>query len=297
MARGAKSKSRYKNHLAESKMMKQQTSPGNSYSNNASTSRNRFSPLSDLIDMDAAPSSNLSVVKQQKPPPIVVEADTPFIEIQNLLGKECIYKRTSIGTKVFPPNIELYNCCLQILKESKKEFHSFNPKENRLYTTFLYGLPKVDPVEIKAELTSYNLIPTHVSEVNTKFSSNNNAFYKVQFTRKTFNPDSLKNVKTISNVLISWKKYKQRNNDKPTQCWNCLMYGHGGEHCHRSAACMICAGEHHTKDCPYNTNEKRPAVFSCFNCKKHGRERFDHSANDVNCPFRSLYLEARARAT
>ncbi|XP_046805480.1 uncharacterized protein LOC124419548 [Lucilia cuprina] len=220
----------------------------------------------------------------------------PPTEIQNLLGKDCMYKRTSIGTNIFPPSIEVYECCKQILRENQIEFHSYNPKENRLYTTFLYGLPQIKTDDIMAELKSYNLIPSSVTEVNTKFSSSNNAVYKVQFTRKTFNPESLKKIRTISNVIISWKKYKPKN-DKPTQCWNCLMYGHGGEHCFRLPACMICANDHHTKDCPYNSNDKSPAAFSCFNCKKYGKERIDHSANVINCPLRSLYLETRARAT
>ncbi|XP_059221648.1 uncharacterized protein LOC131996199 [Stomoxys calcitrans] len=169
--------------------------------------------------------------------------------------------------------------------------------ENKLFTVFLYGLPKIETSEIIDELKSYNVIPSSVAETTTKYSSVNNAVYKVQFVRKNFIPNSLKNIKTIANVVISWRKYKQKKNDKPTQCWNCLMYGHGGEHCHRLPACMICANQHHTNQCPLNNNNKRPAVFTCFNCKKHGKERTVHSANDINCPLRAHYLEARANAT
>lgn len=262
-----------------------------------STSRNRFGLLDQMNDMDMTTESNITEVKQHKPPPIVVEINTPFVEVQNLLGNDCIYKRTSIGTKVFPPDNEKFEFCKQTLKKKNIEFHSFNSKENRLYTTFLYGLPRINSDDIIKELKSYNLIPSSVVELNTKFSSNNNAVYKVQFTRKTFNPTSLKNIRTISNVIISWKKHKPKNSENPTQCWNCLMYGHGGEHCNRRAACMICADQHHTNECPFNMNDKRPAVFSCFNCKKQGKERYDHSANDIKCPLRTLYLETRARAT
>ncbi|XP_037826793.1 uncharacterized protein LOC119614753 [Lucilia sericata] len=247
--------------------------------------------------MDVAPATNINEVKERKPPPIVVEINVSFSEIQNLLGKECFFKRTSIGTKVFTPNQAVYKSCMQTLKENQIEFHSYNSKDNRLYTTFLHGLPRIKADDIKSELESYNLSPSAVTEIITKFSSDNNAVYKVQFIRKNFNPSSLKNVRTIANVIITWKKYRPKKNDRPTQCWNCLMYGHGGEHCHRGAACMICAENHHTNVCPFNTNEKRPAVFTCFNCKKHGKERTDHAANDINCPLRSLYLETRARVT
>lgn len=295
MAPGAKP-TIYKKSIGKKKMMIQPFA-GYVNPNIASTSRNRFSLLATHNDMDIAPDSNITEVIQRKPPPIVVDVNTSFTEIQKVIGKECMYKRTSTGTKIFAPSQAMYDCCKQILKENQMEFHSYNSKDNRLYTTFLHGLPRTNTEDIVTELKNYNLTPHTVAEIKTKFSTDNNAVYKVQFNRKTFNPNSLKNVRTISNVIITWKKYKPKNNYKPTQCWNCLMYGHGGEHCQRKAACMICAQLHHTSECPFNTNEKRPVVFTCFNCKKHGKERSDHSANDINCPLRSLYLETRARVT
>ena len=60
-----------------------------------------------------------------------------------------------------------------------------------------------------------------------------------------------------------------------------LELSHGGEHCNRLPACMIRVNRHHTEDCPLRNKDKILAVFSCFNCKKHGIERTDHSANDV----------------
>lgn len=267
--------------------------------NEPSTSRNnRFDALADQNDMDTNCESNIaSEERQPKPPPIVTDVAVPLKEIQHILGNDCIYKRTSIGTKVFPLNNEKFQFCKNALLENKIEFHTFNSKANRLFTTFIYGLPKIKPQDIIDELKSYNLNPTSVTEITTRFSSANDAVYKVQFTRNTFNPSALRNIKSISNVIITWKKHKPKKNDKPTQCWNCLMYGHGGEHCNRKTACMICASHHNTNQCPFNKNDRRPAAFSCFNCIKHGNERTDHSANDLNCPLRAQYLEARARAS
>lgn len=269
---------------------------GNMSNDRPTTSRgNRYSLLANQDNMDFTNESNVEEDERQpKPPPIVTDTSIPLREIQLLLGQDCIYKRTSIGTKIFPQNFEKYNFCTSALKENKIEFHSYRSKENRLFTVFLYGLPKINIKDITDDLASYNLSPTSVTEVNTKYSTTNDAVYKVQFLRKNFNPSYLHSVKTIQNVIVSWKKSKPRNNNKPTQCWNCLMYGHGGENCNRRPACMICANQHHTNDCPFNKNDKRPAVFSCFNCKKFGKERTDHSANDVNCP---LYLEVREKAT
>lgn len=267
------------------------------FNNMPSTSGNRFSALANNADMDVEPESNITEPRAVKPPPVVVDSNTTLTELKNIFGKDYIYKSTSIGTNIFSPSKDKLENCKQKLLEKKIPFHSFSSKENKLYTTFLYGLPKISSSDITNDLKEYNLTPVSVTEIDTQYSSPNNAVYKVQFTRKSFNPKSLQNVKSICNVIITWKKHKKRKNKNPTQCWNCLMYGHGGEHCHRQPACMICASTHHTNDCPLSKSERKPAVFTCFNCKKNGKERTDHSANDVNCPSRATYLENRAKAT
>lgn len=299
MGRGPRSLASSRSRTSLFKGMKPSLVLGGSItSNRPSTSRhNRFDILSDAGDMDVTQTNIVEEVKPPKPPPIVVDIAMPLKELQHILGNDCIFKRTSIGTKVFPSNSDKYEFCKNSLKENKIEFHSFNSKENRLFTTFLHGLPKINTKDIIDDLQGYNLTPTSVTEVNTLYSSANDAVYKVQFVRKNFNPTHLQNVKTIKNVMISWRKQKPKNKNKPTQCWNCLMYGHGGEHCNRLPACMLCANKHHTNDCPFTKNNRRPAVFTCFNCKKFGKERTDHSANDINCPLRAHYLEIRENAT
>lgn len=264
-----------------------------------STSRqNRFAGLERLSEMEVTHESNIVDCEEPfKPPPIVVDSSIPLREVQHILGGDCFFKKTSIGTKVFPKTKEKFEFCKKALLDSKIEFHSFNSKENRLFTTFLYGLPKIDPLIISEELKSFNLAPIAVKEIPTRYSSLDDAVYKIQFLRKDFNPKSLSNVKSICDVLVSWKKYKPKKSDKPTQCWNCLMYGHGGDHCNRNSACMACANQHNVNDCPFLKNNKKPATFTCFNCKKHGNEKSDHAANDINCPFRSIYLETRTRVT
>lgn len=274
-----------------------QSIPIDFFSNTPSTSGNRFRALADNIDMELEAVSNIVEPSQLKPPPVVVESSTSLTELQKIFGNEYTYKSTSIGTKIFSTNSDKHDLCKKTLLDKKIQFHSFSSKEDRLYTTFIYGLPKLSPEEIMVDLKGYNLAPASITEVKTQYSSPDNAVYKVQFLRKSFNPKSLLNVKSICSVIIRWKKHKQRKNANPTQCWNCLMYGHGGENCHRIAACMICANNHHTSECPLSKTEKRPAVFTCFNCKKEGKERTDHSANDVNCPLRATYLEKRARAS
>lgn len=216
-----------------------------------SSSYNRYSDLSSIEDMDDSPETNITTAEvPSKPPPIVTDINVSLREIQHLLGNDCIYKSTSIGIKIFPQTKDKFDFCIKSLSESNIEYHTFSAKEDKLFTTFIYGLPRISPDDIASELRTHNLSPTSVTEVKTRFSSANDAVYKVQFVRRSFKRIWLNNIKTISNVTITWRKQKPNNNNRPTQCWNCLMFGHGGQNCKRQPACMTCANRHPTKDCP-----------------------------------------------
>ena len=106
------------------------------------SSSNRFSVLAGLNDMETSPDSNISVDKQSKPSPIVVEAKTSLKALQQLFGKDCTYKTTSIGTKIFPITNEKFEFCKKTLMDQKIEFHSFNTKVNRQYTVFFVWTAK-----------------------------------------------------------------------------------------------------------------------------------------------------------
>lgn len=183
----------------------------------SSSRNNRYSILSNSDDMEVAQESNIvEEVNPPKPPPIVADITIPLKEIQHMLGNDCVYKRTSVGTKIFPNSSEKFEFCKKALTENKIEFHSYNSKENRLFTVFLHGLPKMDAQSIKDDLNSYNLSPASVTEINTRYSTVDDAVYKVQFLRKNFSPSYLQNVKTIKSVIISWRKQKPKNSNKPT---------------------------------------------------------------------------------
>ena len=84
-----------------------------------STSRNRFNTLADDRDMELDPVSNINEIKTVKPPPLVVDENFSLRELQVLMGSDVIYKRTSIGTKVFPNNTECYENSKKVLIENK----------------------------------------------------------------------------------------------------------------------------------------------------------------------------------
>lgn len=121
MARGPKTTARPKSKTNIFKNIRPSLVLGGSItSNRPSTScSNRFSILSDPGDMDVIQESNIvEEVRQPKPPPIVADTAVTLREIQHLLGTDCIYKRTSVGTKIFPSNFDKYEFCKK--KRSKR---------------------------------------------------------------------------------------------------------------------------------------------------------------------------------
>lgn len=199
----------------------------------------------------------------------------------------------STGTKFFASSKEEYDSILAKLKMDKTEFYTPRAKNDRQFKVFLYGLPLIAIEDISSDLQSCNLNPTEVKEIKTKYSNEDNAVYSVVFKKSSVTLRELKKIKFICRTKVQWKQYRRSNREHPTLCWKCLMYGHGGQNCFRSQACMICARtDHISKDCPY---DEEAAAVKCFNCIKN-KKPAAHRANDPKCPSRTEYLAIRANA-
>lgn len=262
---------------------------------NSLHSKNRFG----ILDIGEKTSSSTEVNDPRIPikahiPPIVVDRSHPFTEVQSLLGELYIYKKTSIGTKVFSRNKEDYTKCKEILLSKCYQFHSFRAKDEQIFTVYLYGLPQIETSLINEELATYNIFPQNNMEIITRFTTKDDAVYKIQFKKRAFQISHLKNITTIRNIKIKWKPYKpkKRNESSPTLCWKCLMYGHGGENCYRKMICVTCASpDHPSSDCPLLKKDNNTPYYNCFNCMKSGRTDTNHRANDNKCPSRSEYIK------
>lgn len=85
------------------------------------TSRqNRFAGLERLSEMEVTHESNIvNCEEPYKPPSIVVDSAIPLREVQHILEEECFFKRTLIGTKVFPKTTEKFDFCKRALLDNK----------------------------------------------------------------------------------------------------------------------------------------------------------------------------------
>lgn len=231
-------------------------------------------------------------VKTVLPPPIVIDKTHSLTEIQRILGRDYTYKKTYVSK-------EKFNKCKEELTQRSYKFHTYRAKDEQIMTVYLYGLPKMDTSEIKAELETNNIAPIDITEVITKHSTVDDAVYKIRFLRNAIKVAHLKNIVSINKVIVTWKLYKPRKtNGEPTPTLCCVMYGHGGENCHRTASCMTCASNQHlSKDCPLLNSTENVPVYKCFNCVKSGRADSNHKANDIRCPSRLKYLRIRSQTT
>lgn len=140
--------------------------------------------------------------------------------------------------------------------------------------------------ELKAELKLINLLPSQVFDLNVKKQKwNEDALYLLHFKREdNITLPLLKKIRAVLHTIVTWKPYKS-NKKGPTQCRNCLMYGHGSSFCRMQPNCMFCAERHQSMSC---TNKENSNFNNkCFNCNGN------HKSNDQSCPSRTSYINIR----
>lgn len=171
-------------------------------------------------------------------------------------------------------------------------------KNAKPFKAVIYGLPKTELDVLKATIASLKLDVTDVFKMKTANVDPNNCIYLVHLKRGNYNLASLRNIKSIGNVIVRWAAYVPKFKG-PTQCRKCTMYGHGAENCNRRSVCAYCAkGIHESKDCPMNPSTRNGnqnpigTTFKCYTCDAL-KLSANHSAFDVNCPARNTYLVTR----
>lgn len=150
-------------------------------------------------------------------------------------------------------------------------------------------MPKTDSSIIINELKKFNITPATCSELITRNSDPNNCLYILQFANNDVSLAQIRKVRAIDHVIVTWKPFISRSKG-PTQCRKCTMFSHGAENCHRSLACLICAGtDHSAEGCAFK--EATPEAFICFNCVakilKPITKRMIHDAHVAQITYKS----------
>lgn len=250
---------------------------------------NRFSALDNNgMDIEQTPK-----VKKVNISPIVI---TDFVtDIQKILTDakvDCNIKIISVGRKIFPKSTEDKTKIIDALQKVDKLCYFTHPENNaKTFKVILSGLPQIDTKIIEESINSQIKVqPTKIVMFESKST---NKLYLLHFNAEQINLKTLEPIQYIYHHVIKWLPYKPKRNG-PTQCYRCLMFGHGITQCRRYAACMLCAGDHITSVC-LTHHKTNVTTFKCFNCAS-AKIPDNHKANDVNCPFRQKYEEARNNA-
>lgn len=252
---------------------------------------NRFSALSDSDNAMQTDEAQQQAKKSSISPIVVTDHQTDIQKILIPLEVNFNLKLNSVGRKFFPATSVDKKKIIDKLNKEKISYFTHPEKDSKAFKVILSGLPQVDTVLIKSSLAEQNLTPTKITMFNTNSS---NKLYLLHFDASQVNKKTLDAVKYVYHHVITWLPYKPKRNG-PTICLRCCMYGHGIQSCARYVVCMLCAGEHLTKDCTTHNNNNTNTIFACFNCKSANLPH-NHKANDVNCPFRLKYETARNNA-
>lgn len=249
---------------------------------------NPFDPLSE--DDDSVKTQTHKVIKVT--PVVVTDVKKDIHKLIGDLGISCDLKITSVGKKLFPKSAEDKTKIVELLQQEKINYFTHASGENKVFKVLLCGLPVVDSSAIIDSLTNtYNITPSKISMFNTNSASK---MYLCHFDNSVVNMKTLKNIKSVYHHIVTWQTYKPKDKG-PTQCYKCTMYGHGISWCKRFAVCMLCSGNHLTKECTAITKETVNPDYKCFNCAS-AKLSHGHKANDLNCPFRAKYIATIAKA-
>lgn len=284
--------------------------PNNQTIQSNDTMRKKIKPKKKLINLDnlQLPLSNrfniletndanvkenaLTTHKIKIAPIVVTDVNTDIQKLITDLKVNCDIKIVSVGEKIFAKSIEDKKKITDELAAKRINFFSHPDQENNVFKVILSGLPQIEIKEIENDLAeTYNINASKIVMFNTP---SHNKLYLCHFDKDKVNMKTLKTIKVVYHHIIAWQPYKPQNKS-PTQCYRCCMYGHGARSCSRYAVCLLCSGNHLSKECTVITINTTNPTYKCFNCASANIPD-KHKANDVNCPFRAKYEAAKEKA-
>ncbi|KAG5673198.1 hypothetical protein PVAND_003265 [Polypedilum vanderplanki] len=182
------------------------------------------------------------------------------------------------------------------LNTNNIRFYTHQLRDEQVSKYVLYGLPKIDTNEIRNKLKEHDLQPTKIVEMTIRNKKNNDhCLYMIAFLKKDrVTLSDLNNVRVISYIRVNWDHYRNTRNG-PTQCTNCLRFGHGANNCAMETRCLRCGENHKSKECPHivNMNDDRPKIpiekLCCALCKGN------HTASYQKCPKRIEIINNRKK--
>lgn len=252
---------------------------------------NKFNVLSENEENDDTAGAS-HTPKQKISPIIVTDVDKDIQTIINRLSVSVETKIVSIGKKIFTKSTDDKNKIMHAFNNNKINYFSHPDGVKKVFKAVLSGLPEMNTNTIADSVKeTYNLDISKIVMFNTK---SHNKLYLCHFDKQAVNMKVLNTIKAVFHHIVTWQPFKPKDT-APTQCYRCAMYGHGASSCMRYAVCMLCSGQHLTKECTQIKADANEPIYKCFNCVSN-KLPHNHKANDPTCPFRAKYIATRESA-
>lgn len=243
--------------------------------------KRKMEQSSDEIKKDPKQTKTPTVIRTQKPPPIVVSNLVDYSLVnQHLQDAKFNYKTNMLNNNQLKINVESdneYRKLTKLLNESEIEWHSYENKQARPIRVMVRNLhPTCKVEEIKEDLENMNLKIIDVTNKLKKTKVNGvDVITPLPLFMLTFeNTEDIKKIYEIQYLCHMRVKIEAlKGNNLIPQCKRCQRYGHTQRYCQRQPACVKCAGNHITAEC---TKPKTTAP-KCYNCAE------EHPANYRGC--------------
>lgn len=255
---------------------------------------NMYDQLSDNVVDDNTLHNSNAVARS---PPIIVfnQKITDLTAlIQEVIPdpRDIRIRLTQHGTKVFTGSPGDFGKLKAHLKSKNVNYYTHASAADRMTKFVVYGLlESTDLAQIKFALASASLNPADIKKLSVKNPRyKDQATFLIYFKREDkVSLQKLQQVKAIDHLIVNFRSYS-RNFVGPTQCSNCLHFGHGKKNCNLTPRCIRCGEKHSASNCQLVINKKDPKStipkekVKCANCGG------GHTANFSRCPARLNFV-------
>lgn len=282
-------------------------------STNHSSSNNLYTSLNDNVvgpEVNINNTRNNPPQKVSKPPPITVfdidinNLNKKLSEISTLNRFKTQIKLTQYGTKIYVQDDKQHETVKKYFIDKGIQFFTHTLRDERNIKVCLYGLWRMEVNDLKVELNALGIQPKEIKRLEIRNKRyDDQCIYLLYFSKKDkVKISDLRKTTAIFSLIVRWEYYTPKIKG-PTQCSNCLAYGHGSENCFKKSNCIRCGDAHESSKCPHilsavdsfgttssDSSPKIPiAKVRCANCKQN------HTANFKGCKSRKEYEEIQNR--
>lgn len=189
-------------------------------------------------------------------------------------------KETSINNNtIFANSTAEFIRIKEIIREIKKPFYTFTPKNEKHISLVLKGIRgDFEADEILEEIRSNCDKDIKITKCNKiVFNKKNPERYHflVQLAPGS-KTNSVTTIEKLAYQKVRWEKLKKKT---IMQCRKCQRLGHSSTNCGMAYRCVKCAEQHDPGMCKINDNTPKEEI-TCVNCKSKG-----HPASYRGCPY------------